>query len=196
MSEQAKEAPEGKKKKGKMPLIIIAVLLAGGGFFGMKMKGGGEKKKEPEVKLGAIVEIKDEFLTNMAERTSYVRTKISLQVKDGFDGKGLEKEMAAIQDVINMRLQSTSVRSVSTLEGLRKLKKDMAIDINKLLAEAMKKDKKESEDEDSDKKKKKKKKKKHEDEEEDEEEAPEIPPGWDSAEGPVLKILFVSFATQ
>lgn len=191
MSEKAKEAPEG-KKKGKLPMIIIlAVVLGGGGFFGMKMKGGGDKKKEPEIKLGAVVEIKDEFLTNMAERNSYVRTKISLQLKDGFDKAKVEHDLAPIQDVINMKLQATSVRSVASLEGLRKLKHEIAAELNKLLSEHDK----EKEAEEDDKKSKKKKKKKHDDEEDEEDEV-EIPEGWDSAEGPVLKILFVSWATQ
>jgi flagellar basal body-associated protein FliL len=189
MSEQAKEAaPEGKKKKGKLPMIIIlAVVLGGGGFFGMKMRGGGPKK-EPEIKLGAVVEIKDEFLTNMAERNSYVRAKISLQLKDGFEATKLEKDLAPIQDAINMKFQATSVRSVATLDGMRKLKKELAAEINKLLAEhEEKKEEKSGEKSDKDSKKDKK---------EHKEEKAEVPDGWDSAKGPVLKVLFVSWATQ
>lgn len=194
MSEQAKEAaPEGKKKKGKLPMIIIlAVVLGGGGFFGMKMKGGGPKK-EPEIKLGAVVEIKDEFLTNMAERDSYVRTKISLQLSDQAKKDKVEHDLAPIQDAINMKLQATSVRSVSTLEGMRKLKRELAAEINKLLAEHEEKkedDKKEKAEGEEDKKDKKDKK------EHKEEKKIEIPAGWDSAKGPVLKVLFVSWATQ
>src|SRR5690606_4965815 len=121
-------------KKGKLPIIIVlALVLGGGGFFGMKMRGGDDKKKEPEIKLGEIVEIKDEFLTNMAERNSYVRTKISIQLKEGFDKAKLEKDLAPVQDVINMKLQSTSVRAVASLEGLKKLKQELAAELNKLL---------------------------------------------------------------
>jgi len=189
MSEQAKEAPE-KKKKGKLPMIVIlAVVLGGGGFFGMKMRGGGEKKKEPEVKLGAVVEIKDEFLINMAERASYVRAKISLQFKEGFDAAKLEHEMAPIQDAINMKLQSTSIRAVATLDGMRKLKKDIAADLNKLLEES-------EEKKDGEKEKGKDKEKKHSDDGDEKEGKTKIPEGWDSAKGPVLKVLFISFATQ
>ncbi len=188
MSEQAKEAPEGKKKKGKLPIIIVlALVLGGGGFFGMKMRGGDEKK-EPKVKLGAIVEIKDEFLTNMAERNSYVRTKISIQLKEGFDKAKVEHDLAPVQDAINMKLQSTSVRSVATLDGLRNLKRELAAELNKLLAEPeeeKKKEKDEDDDEDEEETKEKKEKK-----------PAKIPEGWDSAKGPVLKILFVSWATQ
>ncbi|HJP81871.1 MAG TPA: flagellar basal body-associated FliL family protein [Fimbriimonadaceae bacterium] len=180
MSEQA-QTTETTKKKSKLPLIIVlAVFLGAGGFFGLKMRGGETKKPEP-VKLGAVVEIKDEFLTNMAERNSYVRTKISLQLKDGFDKVKLEHELAPIQDVINMKLQATSVRTVATLDGLRALKRSIAADLNRLLSES------ESE---SDKGKKNDKKGKKDSKK------PEIPAGWDSAEGPVLKVLFVSFATQ
>lgn len=193
MSEQAKEAPE-KKKKGKLPLILIVVVLAGGGFFGMKMRGGDGKKKEPEVKLGAVVEIKEEFLTNMAERASYVRTKISLQFKEGYDTSKLAHDIAPVQDAINMRLQSTSVKSVATLDGLRQLKHDIAADINKMLLEEEKKEEK-SEEKDSEKEKKGKKKKKDKGDGESSDE-PEKHEDWDSEKGPVLKILFVSFATQ
>jgi len=190
MSEQASEAPA--KKKGKLPMVLIlAVVLGAGGFFGMKMRGGGEKKKEPEIKLGATAEIKEEFLSNMAERSSYVRTKISLQLKEGFEAKKIEEEMPAIQDAINMKLQSTSVKEVATLEGMRRLKRDLAASINKILNEHSDEKKDESSDEKDDKDKKKKKKEKEKDDEPE-----EIPEGWDSAKGPVLKVLFVSFATQ
>jgi flagellar basal body-associated protein FliL len=198
MSEQAKEAkeagdaPEGKKKKGKLPVIIVlALLLGGGGFFGMKMRGGGPKKVPP-IKLGEIVEIKEEFLSNMAEKNAYVRAKISLQVKDGFKKEEIESKLAAIQDVINMKLHATSVRSVASLDGLRNLKKDLATDLNKLLEESEKKDGAEDKTKPEDKPKDEKSK----DGKAKPEDKPEIPEGWDSAKGPVLKVLFVSFATQ
>ena len=134
MSDQAKETTEGKKKKGKLPVVIVlALVLGAGGFFGMKMRGGEAAK--PKTELGEIIEIKDEFLSNMAERNTYVRAKISLQVKKGFDKGKVEKELAPIQDVINMKLQGTSVRSVSTPDGLRKLKQELALDLNKLFEE-------------------------------------------------------------
>jgi len=196
MSEQASEAP---KKKGKLPVVIIlAVVLGAGGFFGMKMRGGGEKKKEPEIKLGPTAEIKDEFLTNMAERSSYVRAKISLQVKDGFDPKKIEEDMPGIQDAINMKLQATSLKDVASLDGMRKLKKELAASINKILNEHPADDKdKDSKDDSSDKKDKDKKdKEKDKKAKDDSSSYDEIPEGWDSAKGPVLKVLFVSFATQ
>lgn len=202
MSEKAKEtkeAPEGKKKKGKLPIIIVlALVLGGGGFFGMKMRGGGAPKKEPPIELGAIVEIKDEFLSNMAERDSYVRAKISLQFAKDFKAEGLEADLAAIQDVINMKFQGTSVRSVSTLDGLRKFKQELAANINKLLKEtehkegekAAKAAPKEGEEPAKGEAKEEKSKSKP-----GKEEAP-FHDDWDSQTGPVLKILFVSFATQ
>ncbi len=196
MSEQAKEAPaEGKKKKGKLPMIIVlAVVLGGGGFFGMKMKGGG-KKEVPKIELGAIAEIKEEFLSNMAERNSYVRTKISLQLKKDYEAKGVEENLAAIQDVINMKLQSTSVKSVATLDGLRRFKRELAGDINKLLEEIEKKEHPEADKEASKDEKGDKEKSKEKNSEKKDEESPKHP-DWDSQEGPVLKVLLVSFATQ
>lgn len=202
MSEKAKEtkeAPEGKKKKGKLPIIIVlALVLGGGGFFGMKMRGGSAPKKEPPIELGAIVEIKDEFLSNMAERDSYVRAKISLQFAKDFKAEHLEADMAAIQDVINMKFQGTSVRSVSTLDGLRKFKQELAANINKLLKETEHKEGKEPEKaapkEGSEPAKGAAKEEKGKPK--PEKDAASFHDDWDSQTGPVLKVLFVSFATQ
>jgi len=205
MSEKAKEtkeAPEGKKKKGKLPIIIIlALVLGGGGFFGMKMRGGGAPKKEPPIELGAIVEIKDEFLSNMSERESYVRAKISLQFAKDFKAEHLEAEMAAIQDVINMKFQGTSAQSVRTLDGLRRFKQELAANINKLLKESEDKEGKKAETAEKSAPKEGEVPVKGEVKVEKnkslpvKEEAP-FHDDWDSQTGPVLKILFVSFTTQ
>ena len=76
---------------------------------------------------------------------------------------------------------------------MRKLKRELAEEINKLLAEHEEKKEKDDKEEDSEDKEEKKDKK---DKKEHKEEKVEIPEGWDSAKGPVLKVLFVSWATQ
>ena len=176
-----KEAPEGAKKKGgKLPLIMIALVVGGGGFF--MMKGKGDKKKEPEVELGAIAPFPKEFLVNLKDG-GYLKAEIALQFKKDFPAAAhFEKEAAPIQDAFVLKLGSVSASEVNTYEGKLKLKRELAAAANKVYEE--------EEEAHGEGHKKKKKKKGH-----DEEGEPENP-SWDSDEGPVLKVLFVSFATQ
>lgn len=188
---------EPKKKKGKLPVIIALVaLLGGGGFFVMKSKGA--KKGKPPVKLGPISDIKDEFLVNLRDSSgNYLRVAVSLQFADGTKAEEVEKSMPAIQDAINMRLRAKSLSDVRTLDGTRELKREIAADINAVLDDGTKKD-------DAAKTPDKPEEGKTEGDKKDDgkkDDAPKdsgdpIPEGWDSAKGPVLKVLFRSFAWQ
>jgi flagellar basal body-associated protein FliL len=174
MSEPAPAPEVAAKKKSKLPVILALVaVLGGGGFFVMKSKGG--KKVKPAVKLGPISDIKDEFLVNLRDTSgNYLRVAVSLQFADGTKAEEVEKSMSSIQDIINMRLRSKSLGEVRSLDGTRALKRQIATDINAVLKEG---EKKEEEAPKSDV-------------------PPKIPEGWDSADGPVLKVLFRSFAWQ
>lgn len=185
MSEEA-AAPKEKKKGGKLPIIVAVVLmLAGGGFF--MMKGKGKKVEKPKVVLGeAEVVLPDEFIVNLADGRTYVRCKIGLRPKAGYAAEEVTKHDAEISDVINRVLKTTKPEETVTEKQINKLKKRIATELNKVLEV-----KHEEEEPEKDSKSKKGHKK-----EKEEEDAEEIPDGWDSAEGPILKIFFKTFTTQ
>ncbi|MBS1705029.1 MAG: flagellar basal body-associated FliL family protein [Armatimonadetes bacterium] len=205
MSDKAAEkapAEEGKKKKGgKLPLIIgLVVLLAGGGFF-MKSRGG--KKEVPAIKLAkmeSMIDLKEEFLVNLAGGEHYLKAKIQLLPSDKAKKEELEHAAPAIMDVIYSRLRKTTLKQVNSPKGFQLLKRQLAIDIN-WAVESL-----EPKDEHKDEKKKDEKGKKEEhakDESAGPEELTQLPdptelqhPDWDNEEGPILKIFFTSFATQ
>ena len=199
MSDAPDAAPK-KKKGGKMPVIIALVaVLAGGGFFMMKSKGGKEEKKESEIKMAkAEVLLPEEYLVNMADGRTYVRCKIALKVKEGFDPHDVEAHTGEVSDAINMTLKGTDPAECEKPEGMKKLKRRMAAAINAILPAHGEEgggdshDEKKSGPTTSVKLKDKKKKDDHGDHGDEE----EMPPDWDSLHGPVLKVLFVAFATQ
>ncbi|MEJ5171648.1 MAG: flagellar basal body-associated FliL family protein [Fimbriimonadales bacterium] len=183
MAEQA-EAAAGKKGGGKLPiLIVLALVLGAGGFFAMKMKGGGEAKAEPEVKLGKIEEL-DEFLVNLSGGTSYLRARIALHLAEGTKEEEVKGSIPAIRDAIILTLTNKTLREVETLDGKRKLKREIAAKVNGLLHGL-------SHEKPGDKDEEKKSKK-------DAEASDGEPkhPDWDSDEGPVLKVYLTDFATQ
>ena len=181
-----------KKKGGKLPIIIALVAVLGGGGFFMT-KGKKDAKKEPEIALGKVeVLLPDEFIVNMADGQTYIRAKVALLPKEGFVAEDLKAHDAQLSDIVIRILKSTSPRDVVTDLQITKLKRKIATEINKALHEY-------SHEEPSKKETTKKKKKKLTPEEEAEEAAAaeeEIPEGWDSAEGPILKVFFKTLATQ
>ena len=203
MSEEVKdEAP--KKKGGKLPIIIALVLmLAGGGFF---MKKKGAKPVKPEIKLGKEeILLPDEFIVNMFDGQTYVRAKIGLRAKEGFKAEEVTSHNAEISDVILTILKTTNSDEIKTEVQTKKLKIRIAAALNKIFEEAepkkdgakkdeaakdgkpadesTKKDEASNDEPNSDKKKAKEPEKK-------------IPEGWDSADGPILKVFFKALATQ
>lgn len=197
MSDANAEAP---KKKGKLPIIIILVAVVGGGGFFMKSKGA--KKEEPAVKLAKIdqmVELKDEFLVNLAGGQNYLKCKISLLPAATAKKADIEKFAPVILDTINQRLRSTTISFLSQKDGVAILKRQLAQDVNHQLEILMA----DPEHAKPEAKAPKKRQKQHEEEQEKLEEITKLPtpdevdhPEWDHDEGPILKIFFTSFATQ
>lgn len=199
MSEAAEKEP--KKKKGKLPIIIVAVLVLGGGGY-MKMKGGG-KPVVPPIELGApasIVEIKDEFLVNLSGGNNYMKAKISLLPKKDAKKEEIEHLMPILVDTIYTRLRKTSLSVLNGPDGVALLKRQLAQDLNYQIEQFEHKEAPPAEPP-------KKKKGKHVEEEPEVEAKPaeitKLPPDselehpdWDSDEGPILKVLFTSIATQ
>lgn len=203
MSEEVKdEAP--KKKGGKMPIILALVLMLGGGGFFMMKKGG--KPVKPEIKLGKEeILLPDEFIVNMLDGHTYVRAKIGLRGTEKFKAEEALSHNAEISDVINSILKTTRPDEIITEAQVKKLKIRVAAALNKIFIDAepkkpgegksdAKKDSKSAEEStnaeggsNTEKKGDDKKSKGAE---------PKIPDGWDSAEGPILKVFFKALATQ
>ncbi|MEI7577018.1 MAG: flagellar basal body-associated FliL family protein [Armatimonadota bacterium] len=203
-AEKKEEGAEGGKKKGgKLPIILALVLvLGGGGFFMMKGKGK-EKKKEPEIKLAhAELEMKDEFTINLADGMTYARCKVAFLPKEGFQAATFDAHAGEVADAVITVIKSTKKEETLTEAHLTAMKMKIAAKLNKIFHEEKPEEEEES-DKDTKKKKKKSdedagashgKKKSSHDEEPVEEE--EIPEGWHSAKGPILKVFFKAFATQ
>lgn len=175
------------KKKGKLPvLVIVAVMLFGGGFFGMKMRGG--EKKEPEIKLGKIVEF-EEKLYNLNDMQTYLRMTVAVHLKDGYDEKKFAEQLPPVEDAMNLVVRSKSPSQVQTVAGLQALKKELVTKINHALEGLESKE---------DKKSSKKSDEEHEDQSEKDEKSEKSKPknDWESQEGPVLRIYFRAFAVQ
>jgi flagellar basal body-associated protein FliL len=205
MSDKAPE--EGKKKKGKLPIIIAAVVVLGGGGFFMT-KGKKKPVEEPALKAAKItelVEFKDDFLVNLADGNTYLRMKIALLPKDGVKKADLEKAIPIISDVVYQRMRTISIGTLRKPEALPWLRRQLASDINFSIGQLGILAKPGEEEHKSEEKGKGKGKKKDKHEEAptsaptilkmptpDELEYPEL----DSDEGPVVKVLFQSFATQ
>jgi flagellar FliL protein len=197
------DAKEGAPKKKNMLPVILAVVavLGGGGYF--MMSGKKEAKVEPEIALAHASEDAGEFLVNL-RGGGYLSTKIALQcaleqtVSSGGGGHGAAGAIQPfVNDAIISVLTSKSMDDVTSVEGKLKLKRELAYYINHaahtFAHEEGAEDKKSS--------KKKKKSSSHEPQEGGVPEEltadfePEYPE-WDSDEGPVLKVFFLTFTTQ
>lgn len=210
-------APEGGKKKGgKLPIIIaLVVILAGGGYFMLGKKDPGPKV-EPEPELGSVMALGDkEIIVNLLEREYFLRVNISVQLDKnaelghgGGEGgghggaAGPAPEELMLRQIAMERLSTLSISDITKPGFVPKLRILLAEDFNHAIHV-------EHEAEEA-KKKPKKKPKKGEEEEVHHEEA-RIPrtgdidkvslddvdsPGWDSDEGPILKVFFTEFATM
>lgn len=190
MSEEA--AP--KKKKGKLPIIIALVAILGGGGFFMTKKKGPEKAAHTVEIAAEETPIEDEFLVNMADGHTYVRTKIAVKLRKDYKPDEWAKHAIEVADAVNMALKSTDPKQTNTEADMKKLKRRIAASINKALGPVASAEEGHGGGEgkttvvDLEKHKGEK--------EHGKDEAPEIPADWDSLEGPVLKVLFASFATQ
>jgi flagellar FliL protein len=173
MAEQETASP---RKGSKIPLLMVVLLATAlGVFLGMKLLRGEEVAKPLE--LGEIESL-NEFIVNLNDGRSYLKTNISIQFKKGFDKKEFAKCLPAVRDAVILVLSAQSLADIIPLEGKDKLKHQLAEAINKVLNGLLS------------------------------EGAPATPrlspppdlrgkgKDWDSLTGPVLKIYFTDFATQ
>lgn len=203
MSEEEKEAPVA-KKKGKLPVIIALVaVIGGGGFFAMKMKSGGPKKVE--IKAGPPEPLDKEFLVNLKGPNSYLRTEITLEVRDGVTKEELDACTPEIRGAIIQIFRSKTVDEVSASET-RSLRKEIATALNVVLIRHMSEEEKKkqkdfekaAEDEKSSSKKDDGDKSTNSDDKstKSDDKADDKGEDWVCPAGPVLDIDFTNFTTQ
>lgn len=197
-----KEEAAAPKKKGKLPIIIaIVAVVAVGGFFATKKDPKKDIPVETGPKLAHGTEEIGEFLINLKDG-SYLSTKIAVQCDekgtvssagDGHGGGGGVLPFA--KDIVITVLSDKTVEDLSSLAGKNRVKRELAYHLNHASHTFIHKEGEAEEPE------KKKKKKSHEPKEGEvpEELAPDYEPEYpefDSDEGPVLKVFFVTFTTQ
>lgn len=194
---------KAKKKGGKLPLIMVVVLvLAGGGFF-MMSKGKGEKKKEPEIVLGGVESLGDEFVINLKDGSTFLVCQVSVQTEkekhasDPSVGEGHGGGTYSVaRDAVNTVLSQKTIDDLTKPEAMKFLKRELAAAMNHSLHSSHPPEEGKEEESDS-KKDRKKKKDEHAEEahaEIDHEYLDEI--GMDAEEGPVLKVFFDKFMYQ
>lgn len=172
-----------------------------------------KETKEPDPELGAVMPLGEkELIVNLQEREYFLRANIAVQLDKyaklghgGGDGHGKKTGPSAeellLRQVAMERLSTVSIREINSPGFGPKIRRLLAEDFNHALhaMHAEKEDEKDS---------KRKKKDEEEDHGHAEHDFPkpgdlstvnlsdvEIP-GWDSDEGPVLKVYFVEFATM
>lgn len=182
MSDDAKS--EGKKKGSKMPIIVaLALVLGGGGFFMTRGKG---EAKPIEIEAAEESVPVGEMTANLKNSGMYLKLELLLLPRKDYAKEKLEKSLDLVRDYIATKIPDCSIEEVKSEAGRTKLKKDLCEGINAILPPDPK-----MVDPAADKKSKKGAKK------EKKEEAPEEPEnGWDSAKGPILKVMFKSFIWQ
>lgn len=191
-------ADKAKKKGGKLPIILVAVLVvAGGGFFAMSGNKKEEPEEEPEVELGGVESLGDEFVVNLRDGTTYLVTNISVHVaKDahaydpaaaagGKDSGKKENTYSVARDAVNTVLASKSIDDLTKENALKYLRREIAAAINHSLRSVS------SEEKDSKRERRRKDKEEEGAHEIDHEWLDEI--GMDSEEGPVLRVYFDKF---
>ncbi len=210
MSDAPKEE-SGKKKGGKLPIILAVVLMVGGGgFFMTKKNGKHEKPKIKEAKEEIL--LPDEYINNMADGRTYVRVKLGLKTVDGFKAEEVMSHDAEISDAINTILKTTDPKEIVTEKQVKTLKIRICAALNTILENAdPEKSKKDESDKEADSEEKDSKTKKEKGDEADNSDSgdtketakkpklptvEDLPEGWDSKKGPILKVFFKALATQ
>src|SRR5438105_1160146 len=138
IEEPAEKPAEGAEAqtKAKSPklliIILLAVVLAGGGFFGLKIMKAGKTAKKEAPKVGEVIEL-PEFLVNLSDQQTFLRTNIALGLREGAKKEELDKKMPAVKDAIVMVLTSKIPRELTSSSGKEHLKQELLYAINAAL---------------------------------------------------------------
>ncbi len=183
------DAAPAKKKKGKLPIVLALVAVLGGGGFFMMKKGKPADAAHTVAIAEEEVEIEPEFLVNMSDGRTYLKTKIAVKLRKDFKAEEFGKHKVEVADAVNICLKGTDPKDTVAETDMKRLKRKIAAAINKALGGAPGAAGGAGHGKTTEVDLSKEKKGAHE--------GPgDIPEDWDSLEGPVLKVLFASFATQ
>ncbi len=154
----------------KLPVILIVIsIIMAGGFFGVKVRTDSISRQPVALARGetATVEM-DEKLINLADKRTYMRATIAIHLREGFDPKLAEDDMAALDDAVIRVLGDKLPDEVTGSKNLRSVKKELAKAMNAVLAPKQKARVTDGKEQ----------------------------PDWDSEYGPVLKVYFRALAIQ
>jgi flagellar basal body-associated protein FliL len=185
MSEETAPAP---KKKPLIPIVmVLVVLLLGGGFF--VMKGKGKDKPKVEIVLAEKDTDVDEFLTNTKNPSVYVRLKMAVRLRKDYEETKFKDGEADMRDAVIFILNGLSPEEITDPKRRKALKKTLAEAINSALEGPIAAPAPEKHEV-------RRTGKLHKLEEGTDSDSVKPVNDWDSETGPVLKVNFVSLATQ
>ncbi|MBC7087492.1 flagellar basal body-associated FliL family protein [Vibrio parahaemolyticus] len=141
----AETTKEPKKKKSKLKLIIIIVVILAvlflAGFIYLRVANTtvGEIiesfQKEEQLTMNL-----DEFVVNLkspANTRNYLKVKISIMYTDSSKTEMLMNSTSKIRDIILDNLREKEYEDVTTNEGIAKLKKEIADELNNSFGETI-----------------------------------------------------------
>jgi flagellar basal body-associated protein FliL len=114
----------------------------------------------------------EEFLTNTANNTMYVRAKIAVRLSKDFDEAKLKDNMGDVRDAVLLVLNSTAPADITDSTKRWDLKKRLAKAMNDAIASLVEKPKTPPSVK------------------------PVASPDWDSETGPIYEVRFNALATQ
>ncbi len=139
----AAEEAAPKKGKGKLLVIIIAavVLLAGGGggaawyFLKAKKPASAEEAKKEKPDAPPVFTRLETFTVNLTAdgEEHYLQTDVELKVADIKVVEAIKAHMPEIRSNLLLLLSSKTASVVATLDGKKKLSKEMVKQVNEIL---------------------------------------------------------------
>jgi flagellar basal body-associated protein FliL len=176
------------KKNPKLPIaMVLILLLLGGGFFMLKSKE--QPNGKPVIALAEKDTELDEFLTNTQQPSVYVRIKMTVRLRKDYDEAKFKDNLSDIRDSVLNVLNGLSPEAITDPRQRKTLKRTLAESINTALEGPVTGS--------TESKPQKHRTGKLEELGGDSGAGDAKPDNdWDSETGPVLKVRFLSLATQ
>ncbi len=118
---------------------VTSFYMLGGSFAGLASGdpwGGQNRTEAQRDSLGPLVEM-DEFVVNIddGDRTRFLKTGITLEVRDSRSREEIEHRMPQIRDTVLSRASSKSYREVRDMQGKKQLRMEIQQEINSILSQ-------------------------------------------------------------